>query len=209
MVKDELIEKMVKHFLSETREKKTDGSRGTFQEVNGFVFFIDIRNSTEAFLIQKDRTYLKFMHTFYAGVYRIFKIHKFQEDSIKFLGDGILGFYRERLTEKTPECPFLEISNSIVKLVREIIKNLGSKDNTIIDGVRISIVPTDKYKLYMGKTGVYGNSRIEYNGLAINQAINLTKIHREDEAFALMRTVYWHYSDAVNLGNGVYEHELL
>ena len=101
-MKDTEIERMVKYFLAETREMKSDGSRGKFQEVRGFVFFIDIKNSTEAFVRQEDRTYLKFMHTFCAGVYRIFKSYGFKEDSIKFLGDGILGIYHEQLMGTIP-----------------------------------------------------------------------------------------------------------
>lgn len=208
MVTDKKIELMVKAFLAETREKKTDGTRGNFQEIRGFVFFIDVKNSTEAFLVQQDRTYLKFMHTFYAGVFRIFKAYKFQEDSVKFLGDGILGVYSEYNTAQT-KCPFRDISEAVVKLVKEIIKNLGTSDNEIIEGIRISIVPTDSYKLYRGKTGAYGDSRIEYNGLAINQAINLTKIKRDDEPFASMRIKNWRYPDGIDLGNGVFEHGII
>lgn len=188
-MRDEAIEHIVKFFLNETREKKSDGSRGTFQEIDGFIFFVDIKNSTEAFLEQEDRTYLKFIHTFHAGVYRIFKSHGFLEDSIKFIGDGILGICREKHTDKSPKCPFKEISNDIVKLIKVIIKNLGAKDNNIIEGIRIAIVPTSKYKLYRGKTGAYGDSRIEYNGLAINEAVKLTKMYSVNDYFASMRIV--------------------
>jgi len=207
MITDDYITKMTKAFLSETRENTLDGTRGKFQEIQGFVFFIDIKNSTEAFLNQEDRTYLKFMHTFYAGVYRIFKAFGIKEDSIKFLGDGILGICIERFSN-SQKCSFVAISNKIVYLIREIIKNLSTADNQIIDGLRIAIVPTDQYKLYRGKTGVYGKSRIEYNGLAINQAVNITKMHSNENFFASMRIFGYYYPDHINLGNGVFEHDI-
>jgi len=208
MIKDEQIKFLVKHSLAETREKKLDGSRGRFQEVSGFVFFIDIKNSTEAFLIQQDWTYLKFMHAFYAGVYHIFKAYGIREDSIKFLGDGILGVCLEELSADSPRCPFLEISKKIVILIYEIINNLGATHNNIIEGVKISIVPTLQHKLYRGKTGAYGESRIEYNGLAINQAINITKMHSNYDFFASMRIFGYHYHNYINLGDGVFEHNV-
>ena len=209
MIKDEYITNLVKQALYETREKKVDGTRGKFQEISGFVFFIDIRNSTETFLEQQDRTYLKFTHAFYGGVHRIFKAYKFREDSIKFLGDGILGIYRENLEPKT-QLPIYEISTKIVFLVKEIIKNLGARDNDIIEGIRISVVPTNRYKLYKGMTGVYGDSRVEYNGLAINQAVSLTKIKYSNEPFAVMRMMDYYYSNTKykKLRDEVYEYEL-
>lgn len=210
MIENKRIEHIVKRALSETREKKSDGSRGQFKEISGFVFFIDIRNSTEAFLEQQDRTYLKFTHAFYGGVHRIFKAYKFKEDSIKFLGDGILGIYLENLQKKPIECPIYQISQKIVFLVNEIIENLGVKDNAIIDGIRISVVPTNEYKLYRGYTGMYGDSRIEYNGLAINQAVGLTKIKYSNEPFAVLRMLKYHYSNREykKLQDEVYEYEL-
>ena len=210
MIRDKALEYIVKSALNETREKKSDGSRGQFQEVNGFVFFIDIRNSTETFLEQQDRTYLKFTHAFYGGVHRIFKAYKFREDSIKFLGDGILGIYSENLNKESIDCPTYEVATKIVFLVKEIIKNLGARDNNIIEGIRISVVPTNRYKLYKGMTGVYGDSRIEYNGLAINQAVSLTKIKYTNEPFAVMRIMDYHYSniECKKLNDEVYEYEL-
>jgi len=207
MITNDYITKMTRAFLRETRERKMDGTRGKFQEIQGFVFFIDIKNSTDAFLKQEDRTYLKFMHTFYAGVYRIFKAYGIKEDSIKFLGDGILGICIERLSN-SPKCLFSDISNKIVYLIREIIKNLSTVDNQIIDGLRIAIVPTNDYKLYRGKTGSYGDSKIEYNGLAINQAINMTKMESNYTFFASMRILGYHYDDYINLGHGVFEHNV-
>jgi hypothetical protein len=210
MIKDEYITNLVKRALSETRERKVDGSRGKFQEVNGFVFFIDIRNSTQTFLEQQDRTYLKFTHAFYGGVHRIFKAYKFREDSIKFLGDGVLGVYRENLNKESIDFPVYEVATKIVFLVKEIIENLGARDNDIIDGIRISVVPTNHYKLYKGMTGIYGDSRVEYNGLAINQAVSLTKIKYPNEPFAVMRMMDYHYSNIEykKLKDEVYEYEL-
>ncbi|HIP12842.1 MAG TPA: hypothetical protein EYG73_09015 [Arcobacter sp.] len=210
MIKDVHITNLVKHALIETREEKSDGSRGKFQELSGFVFFIDIRNSTQTFLEQQDRTYLKFAHAFYAGVHKIFRAYKFREDSIKFLGDGILAIYIENLNKESFNCPAYEVSSKIVFLVKEIIKHLGAKDNDIIDGIRISVVPTNKYKLYRGKTGIYGDSRIEYNGLAINQAVSLTKIKYPNEPFAVMRMMDYNYSNIEykQIKDGVYEYEL-
>jgi len=209
MIENKRIEYIVKRALSETREKKSDSSRGQFKEISGFVFFIDIKNSTEAFLEQQDRTYLKFTHAFYEGVYRIFKSYKFAENSIKFLGDGILGIFQENLKPET-QLAIYEISSKIVFLVKEIIRNLGAKDNHIITGIRISVVSTNKYKLYKGMTGIYGDSRVEYNGLAINQAVSLTKIKYCNEPFAVMRMLDYYYSNIEykKLKDEVYEYEL-
>ncbi len=209
MISNELIRRAVNFSLAETRELKLDGTRGKFQEVEGFVFFIDIKNSTEAFLAQQDRTYLKFMHTFYAGVYRIFKAYNIREDSIKFLGDGILGICIERLNKEQVKCSFLEISQKIAVLIDEIISNLGARDNGIIEGIRISIVPTKPYKLYRGKTGAYGDSKIEYNGLAINKAIAMTKMKTPYDFFISMRIFGYHYPRNVDLEDGVFEHEII
>ena len=115
MIKDVDITKLVKYALHETREKKSDGTRGKFQEINGFVFFIDIRNSTQTFLEQQDRTYLKFAHAFYAGVHKIFRAYKFREDSIKFLGDGILGVYIGNLNKESLYCLAYEVSSKITQ----------------------------------------------------------------------------------------------
>lgn len=209
MITDEYIKKMTKAFLSETREVKLDGSRGKFQEVEGFVFFVDIKNSTEAFLLQQDRTYLKFIHTFYAGVYRIFKVYNIREDSIKFLGDGILGICIARLNKEKIKCPFFEISQKISVLINEIIANLGAQNNSIIDGVRISIVPTKPYKLYRGKTGAYGDSKIEYNGLAINKAVAMTKIKSPHDFFVSMRIFGYYYPEHIILGDSIFEHKII